>query len=508
MAKGRYSQPGALFAALLIYALPLAAQAQEAQGEQQEKDLSLGLSPSAPQTSQVPGGVTPAFGQKAMGDQDWRFDFHGYLQVPLRLGVGERKDPGPDQSSTVIHAPPVVPGNFGTFEYTGIVPDPWVQLNFSVRNPTVMATVIVAARNVTSAAGFFEPPDQMGINDAFLTFNFALQKARIEWNVGAFTNRYGLMGEYDEGRYGTPVIARIDGVGETATAVLPLGDVKLMAEQGFMGQVDKAPLGLEPAGWNGFADPNTGSSLAHHWHLGLGYGGLFQFGLHYVSAFSKDDRATPNLQPDGSISVLGADARLTMGRFGHLFGGGALVSAAHARSVSHIIAILNARGGPGLRDEYLGPSVDGTLAIFAAQYDLSLGRLMRYPHEFHGNGPDFTLSGFGIGTKVSSDDDAYDGILKFKYGAEGTYSMLSWLAAGLRYDRVAPKADDDYQTHAILSPRVILHSDWNSQDQVVLQWSHYFNGTGVVAARGYPPVRDPSVVPDDDVFSISANMWW
>jgi hypothetical protein len=50
----------------------------------------------------------------------------------------------------------VVPGNnFESFDYTGVLPDPWVQLNFSYGNPVVTATVIVAARSI--AAGPFDP---------------------------------------------------------------------------------------------------------------------------------------------------------------------------------------------------------------------------------------------------------------------------------------------------------------------------------------------------------------
>ena len=37
---------------------------------------------------------------------------------------------------------------------------------------------------------------------------------RTEVFVGAFASRYGSPGEYDEGRYGTPLIARVNGIGE------------------------------------------------------------------------------------------------------------------------------------------------------------------------------------------------------------------------------------------------------------------------------------------------------
>ena len=68
--------------------------------------------------------------------------------------------------------------------------------------------------------------------------------------------------------------------------------------------------------------------------------------------------------------------------------------------------------------------------------------------------------------------------------------------------------DDAHQTHAILTPRLIFRSDWNAQDQVVLQYSHYLNGNLVAVKNGYPPVRDLTIVPDEDVVSLIATMWW
>ncbi len=468
----------------------------------------LGLSPGNPQGATLPGGVTPAFGQRASEPNDWRFDLHGFMTVPLRVGLGERPDPGPDQYQLTLHTPPLTPDRYGSFEYIALVPDTWAQLNFSMANSRVMATIAIAARSISNSTAFFEPPDQLGINDAFVTFNFDVGKSRFEWNVGAFQNRYGLMGEYDEGRYGTPLIGRLAGVGETLVAHVPLGEnMALLFEHGLMGQSDKMPLGVASAGWNGFADPNVGSSFVHHAHAGLALGPV-TLGAHYLTAWSQDERASAQLEPDGRITVLGAEARLSAGRFGHLFVGGARVDASQARSVSRVLSVLNAAGGPGLRQEYLGPKVTGALNVLGGQYDLSLGTLLRYPVKFMGDGPDIILSGFGMFTGVSSDDSAFDGVNKLKYGAEASYSMLSWLAVGARYDRVAPELDDDYQTFAVITPRVILRSDWNSQDQVAIQYSKWFDGSGVVVQRGYPAVDDPSIVPDDQTISISASMWF
>src|SRR5690606_7440304 len=99
--------------------------------------------------------------------------------------------------------------------------------------------------------------------DAFLTFNLPdlAKNSRVQVHVGAFTNRYGAMGEYDEGRYGTPIIARTNGVGENFIAQFALGDWALEVQHGFQGQLDKAPMGIVPGDWNEYADPNLGTGL-------------------------------------------------------------------------------------------------------------------------------------------------------------------------------------------------------------------------------------------------------
>jgi len=476
-----------------------------------ESRATLGLAPGAPQTSALPGGVSPAFGAAPTRAGDWRFDFHGFLTLPLRIGIGERENAGEGQKVTTLHAPPMIPGDFETFEYTSVVPDPWAQLNFSYGNPNVIANIIVAARTLSTAAGYFYPPDHLGINDAWLTFRLPASKSVLfNENVGAFSNRYGHMGEYDLGKYGTPLIARISGMGFTGTGVIEMGDVDLTFETGFQGQINKAPVGVEPAGWNGYADPNVGTSFAAHGHGAVGLFKKAQLGVHLIYTFVQDDRAGNVDQPDGNISVTGSDLRLTLGRYGHFFAGVAFTKATRSRPVSAVLRVLNAPGGPGLIEEYFGPESggSGSLTTYGAQYDFSLGNFLRYPAKFDGTGPDVVASLFTIFTRVRSDDDQWDRVNKLKYGTEIAYSPLSWFAGALRYDRVIPDVDYDPRTTAIVTPRLIFRSDWNAQDQVVLQYSRYFNGSAATTVYGDPPVRDPSYDLDENVVSLSASMWW
>jgi hypothetical protein len=118
-------------------------------------------------------------------------------------------------------------------------------------------------------------------------------------------------------------------------------------------------------------------------------------------------------------------------------------------------------------------------------------------------------------THVNSDDkfyDAngryYDGVTKWKLGGEATYSVLPWLALSGRYDRVVPDTEDPTFTFAVVTPRIILRTDWQATDQIVIQYSHWFNGANTLIRVGDPPMENITWVPDTDMISLSASMWW
>jgi hypothetical protein len=473
----------------------------------------LTLDPSIPHLAALPGGTTPSFGEAPVGEGDWRFDFHGILIAPLRMGINSRKDAGADKSKTVLHAPPVVPDDRDTFSHTGVVPNPYTQLNLSYGNNIVTGHVSILARQQTVSVGFFDPASQAGINDAYLSIrpNFG-KRVDVRANVGAFNTRYGAMGAFDEGRYGTPLIARIRGVGEQISATLAVNrDFTVLVEQGFLGQSNKAPVDITPDGWNDFANASEGSSFVSHFHAGFGYRGKVLIGGHYINAFSQDERATGTLQPDGKILILAGDLRLNLGRFGHFYAAVSQTKAEDASTVGRIIEVMNTRGGPGLMQSYLGDGSggNGKMIMLGAQYDISIGKLVSYPVPFTADGPDLVVSLFGINGKIlESNDRSREGLGMLKFGGEVTYGMLSWLGASVRYDRVQPDVQDDRYGFSVLSPRVIFHTDWSSTDQIVLQYSHWYNGSLTTVRTGYPPRDDVTAVPDEDMVSLSANMWW
>jgi len=478
-----------------------------------KQDIQLGLAPGTPQVGALPGGLTPAYGQKAADEGEWRFDFHGFLTMPLRMGLNTRSGTVDDQQHLdVLHAPPVVPDYRDSFNYTTVVPQPYVQLNFSYGNSVVTGNVILLSRTATTAQQFYNPPDQSGISDAYVNFRLpnVARHLHVEANVGAFTSRYGVMGEYDEGKYGTPAIARVNGVGEEIIGKYAVGNLVFALEEAFEGQLDKFPYDTLPAGWNGFGNPNAGSGFVGHVHAGFSYLSTLTVGLHYLYAWTQDDRAEQGATPDGKLSVMGADVRLTTGNLGHIYLAASKTNATYAGSIGGILEIMNTGSGQGLMTNYLGPNSDGngSLTTIAGQWDVSLKSIARYPQIFLGDSPDVVVSLFAMDTRVKSNDPMFNNVNKLKLGGEGAVSVFSMLAASVRFDRVMPNGGDSTQAFSIISPRLIFRSKWQAHDQVVLQYSHFFYGSDVIVRSGYPALPDPTIHPDRDMISLSATMWW
>jgi hypothetical protein len=306
----------------------------------------------------LPGGVTPAYGQKSLSEGEWRFDFHGFLTAPLNAGFNKRRNPppGPGQSETVLHAPPVVPDDLETFSHTGVVPTTYAQLNFSEGNSIVTGNVSVVAKQANASTSFLEPASQLGITDVFISVLPPISsRVHLQGEFGAFTLRYGATGEYDEGRYGTPLIARVQGVGEEISAKLRVGNLVLMAEQGLKGQTNKAGAAVTPTCGTTSRTRTEGTSFAAHGHLGVQAYGRATLGLHYVHAWSQDDRGNNVVtgmmtadasQPDAKLDVVAADLRIAGGRFGHLYGAASYTNAKYVTTLSRIISILNTKAGP------------------------------------------------------------------------------------------------------------------------------------------------------------------
>ena len=154
--------------------------------------------------------------------------------------------------------------------------------------------------------------------------------------------------------------------------------------------------------------------------------------------------------------------------------------------------------------------------MIGGQYELSVGKLISYPVPFSGDGPDLYLSAVRHGrarrTATTSFYDPncryYDGVTKWKAGFEGTVQLPA-LAGGFAAIRQGhARHPGRSYGFAVVSPRVILRTDWQATDQIVLQYSHWFNGGRTLIRVGDPPVENINWVPDKDMISLSASMWW
>ncbi len=497
-----------VLAALAVLAMPALALA--ADGSADDGVPRLGLDPGEPQapspTPALPFGVQPA------QSREYVLDFHGYLLLPAQVGFHERPNPTPTQSGLVLHAPPLVPQDLHDFSYTGVVPNPWLQLNFIYGNSTVSATVVLAGTSAIDAAGYYDPTAQMGVNDAFLTVNLTRKVGfPLQVNVGAYTGRYGAMGMYDAGRYGTPLIAQTNSIGEEIVGAYKAGELTLLVDQGLGGQLGRPPVGLVPAGWNDFANINAGATFINQLHAGVAYHRAFRFGLHYVTAWTQDDLTPMGNVPDGRITVLGGDVNVNAGRGGHLYVGLAHTWATNAQSVSGAIEILNARGGQELSQNYLGAdaqgNVNGGLTVFGGQYDLSFARLV-FDKLYTGVSPDLLVSLFGVGAYVTSVDPTRNKVLKIKGGIEATYLFLSWMGVSERFDHVRLDGGDSTQAYTSIASRLLFHTGWKSRGEIALQYAYFLYGSGVEIEAGYPPMKDPNINPDRNVFSLIGTFWW
>ena len=510
-----------------------------------EPTVGLGLSPHVPdQASALPGGMTPVIGAPRRPSDGAKFSFQGSLQVGVRESFGSRSNPTKDQSSTTWHGDPLVPrGN--VFENTNTVPYTWAELRFSYSTPTVTANTSLAAWSLTESqqsSGAVQPNSQLWIRNAFLTYvPTRLDPVKLSANVGVYEDRYGGMGQYDNGAYGAPVIASIQGVGETLSVAVPLlGSTRLKVEQGFKSNLARVPVGAPAGPANNWPKPWEGQTFVNHLHVGVDFNGLAEGTLHYISAFARDDQSDQTdlgsfragyqngsdlpvqSHGDGSLRILAADLRLTLRRFGFVYAGVSNTSVDHVRTVSGVVQILNAGGGRDLMDRYFGRNNDagrGTLTLAGVQYGVGLGELLRYPGEFWGEGPDLRVSVFGMFAHVTSDDPARDGEDEYKFGAEGTYSVLSWLALGGRVDRAVPYANrpkvplysnQNDNSFTVLTGKVVLRSDWQAREALVIQYSHfaYRPDFHLVTLNAGGQVSSVTGAPDENLIALYGTLWW
>src|SRR5262245_64754488 len=102
--RGRCSMRQGLACWLALSVLALATPTQAETKKDKGPELPrLGLDPADPQVRSAPPAIP--FGIPPATSKEYVFDFHGYMLLPLRIGIAEREDPAPGQGETVLHTP-------------------------------------------------------------------------------------------------------------------------------------------------------------------------------------------------------------------------------------------------------------------------------------------------------------------------------------------------------------------------------------------------------------------
>jgi hypothetical protein len=507
---------------------------------------SLSLAPEAPQV----GGLVVAPGENPTPEEpktsEWKFDVTGYFRAPLRFSWGPPTlaDPNGGNAGTQIRTPPLVPdANYIDWRYTNSLVAPWTELNFHYGNDRAKATVQIASYNITDA-GYRRLEANLGVNQAYLTMTFPniiTENGRLNLNVGAFTNRYGAAGRYDAGKYETYLFGRTHVAGETLSFEYDVGDWTLAAEDGFGGKLEATPYvptSVDPNSGVGQAsyppwEPYPGpapqeSTFVHHAHVGAVFKKMLLVGLHYIDVFANDnERASAysgmaymagtrlSTAPRPGITITGADIKFLNGFYGDGYLGYAHLSAKDALYLGDALEVLHSFNGWQLHDNFFGPpgkieDVTGTVDTVLFQYVFSFGQFFHRPRPFWGDGPDLVASVFGMWNKVKTPVEPAYNHNKLKGGAELTYLPLSWFGVGGRFDEVQPNMDDNTQSFAVFSPRIILRTAFVTHEQVLIQYSRYFYNSNAAHSM-YPYSVQPGAAmlgADKNAAQIAAIIWF
>ncbi|APR77993.1 Hypothetical protein A7982_03340 [Minicystis rosea] len=476
---------------------------------------------------------------------DWKFDFHGYFRAPMRIGLGHNDNPATGQSASTVHYPLVPDDQYLSWQYTGVQAKDWSEVFLSYGNSWVKGTVGLQGFNFTDAA-WQNAKAQFGIAQAWVTLtpHLGYQNVRLEAKVGSFWNRYGGSGKYDAGRYDTYLFGRTHAMGESVRMAIDIDKVTLWAEQGF-GVKQPDPNMYNPSKF----------SLLFHGHGGVSWNKIIDLNFHVLHAWAKEEDRTANSAnpqpftglPDGSVTILGPEIRVSNTPAGELYLGFSHIRANHATVVTDVVEVIHSGGGQtysqGLQGNYLdGPTKssngNGKINTLLLQYDFSLANLLanlKSPRsQFWGDGPDLAASFFMMFNSVSSDDPDMDGVKKLKYGADLLGTPLKWLGIGIRYDRVQPNSKIPEQSFGILSPRIVFRTAFVTHEEISFQYSRYMynqracptgdtglhcvqpppaptlpSGFGTPTLSLDPDQRGaPNSRPDLNVLKLQASMWW
>src|SRR5512133_3196994 len=481
----------------------------------------LGMSPYTPETTALPGGVTPSYGVPKSA-QDWSFRYSGFMTVSLQPSLYERRNPTAQQSKWAWHTPPMTIDEWYSFTSTNTQPNNWVNMKFEYGNSKVTTHLSFDTWNPTDPTSYYQIGSQYFINNAYVDYHpFSVGNFRLSIRAGMNTQSYGMLARYVPGIYVNPLIGVLRGIGETVSAEYELTDkLVLTLEHGVMtARNGKIANNIISGPVNGYNRPTWPAAWVHHAHAGVVYKSdkRLELQFQYHQNWSQDERVqraednpvTRQMDesniPDGRITILGVDARMISDVWGYLAAGVSYLDAKHAFPLKGVMTY----GGDGeyLSDRFLGVPSDGTGQLFVAaiNYGVSLGKIVAHPQPFAGDGPDIQINtGFHWATTRQGYAN-WNARNRYKGGIDAIYTFLRQVGIGARFDTGVPNSKDMDETFYVLATRLQLKTDWNSREQIQLIYAKWFFGSHT--RNEGTGERTPERL-DSQMVALNFNMWW
>jgi hypothetical protein len=463
-----------------------------------------GMSPEAPPVPPAPGGRAPSFGAPPESG-NWSFRIGGRVSGWQSTGIG--REPADAQYRGVsLHVPPRTAGRAAFYPGGAGV------LFFTYGNGILSANVTLEAGfGGVEHEGYSNTQHGPAMRNAYLHFTpRPFGALSLSFQVGAFSANYGAPGPWGWGLLGPLIV--VHGYGETSVLEYDASsNLRLYLEHG-VAVVPDVPQGFERLTYTGWAEEGI-TTLVHHAHVGFSYQDRLKLKAHFARALGTNERtwmadqaesATPDAHHDGTMDVVVLESRLQMDRFGEVGVSGATWRFRHGFQVHDGIGwgLDWTAGGREMGNKYLGPNSKGhgLIAAVAAEYDLSLARIIRYPESFNGNGPDVRVAlAFNHGWTLDSADPDFQGATGYLLGADVEYVLLPWFsaivrvfgesrdAARLSFAGYLDTSGNESTTGAAeyrhsrgrwsafsVTPGLAFHTDWLSTDRVELGYSRYF----------------------------------
>jgi hypothetical protein len=183
-----------------------------------------------------------------------------------------------------------------------------------------------------------------------------------------------------------------------------------------------------------------------------------------------------------------------------------------------VINILNADGGRGLMEEYIGMESggNGNLLHVGFQYDFSLQKYLKYPTYFNALDWDFTGNIFATYVHVNSDQEStnepgfevqIDDVDKLKMGTELTYMPWKVFGFSARYDYVAPNLADSGRSFQFISPKLVFRTDFLAHELVTLRYTRWFYSNKERTLIQTVAPNDPQGL-DEHMVALQGSIWW